>query len=139
MAQILLIEPDRVLAETYVQALMHAGHEVQAAGGAQAAVMSADAIRPDLVIVELQLVAHSGIEFLYEFRSYSDWQDVPVIIHSNVPPHEFNDSAGLLRDELGVRDYLYKPRTTLVELLDTVEARLPAPVPAPASATDRQA
>lgn len=125
MAQILLIEPDRVLAESYVQALLHAGHEVQAAGGAQAAVMSADAIMPDLVILELQLVEHSGIEFLYEFRSYPDWQNVPVIIQSNVPRQEFSDNWRLLRQELGVREYLYKPRTSLEELLAAVGQHLP--------------
>lgn len=125
MAQILLIEPDRVLAESYVQALIHAGHEVQAAGGAQAAVMSADAILPDLVILELQLVEHSGIEFLYEFRSYADWQQVPVIIHSQVPQAEFADSGQLLQDELGVKTYLYKPRTSLEELLTTINEHLP--------------
>jgi DNA-binding response OmpR family regulator len=125
MAQILLIEPDRVLAESYVLSLMHAGHEVQAAGSAQAAVMSADAIRPDLVILELQLVEHSGIEFLYEFRSYSDWQDVPVIIQSQVPPAEFADSWHLLQTELGVCEYLYKPRTSLLQLLKTVDGQLP--------------
>jgi DNA-binding response OmpR family regulator len=125
MARILLIEPDRVLAESYVQALIHAGHEVQAAGGAQAAVMSADAILPDLVILELQLVEHSGIEFLYEFRSYADWQDVPVIIHSQVPPAEFADNRQLLRGELGVKTYLYKPRTSLAELLAAVGGHLP--------------
>lgn len=125
MAQILLIEPDRVLAESYVQALLHAGHEVQAAGGAQAAVMSADAILPDIVILELQLVEHSGIEFLYEFRSYADWQQVPVIIHSQVPPAEFSDNRQLLQEELGVQTYLYKPRTSLEELLATVNGHLP--------------
>jgi phosphoserine phosphatase RsbU/P len=125
MGRILLIEPDRVLAESYVRVLLHAGHEVQAAGGAQAAVMSADAILPDLVILELQLVEHSGIEFLYEFRSYPDWQDVPVIIQSNVPRREFTDNWQLLREELGVREYLYKPRTTLGELLEAVNEHLP--------------
>jgi DNA-binding response OmpR family regulator len=127
MAQILLIEPDRVLAESYVQALMHAGHEVQAAGSAQAAIMSADVIRPDLVILELQLVEHSGIEFLYEFRSYPEWQAVPVIVQSQVPPAEFAGSWQLLQDELGVRAYLYKPRTALVQLLSDVNKYLPVP------------
>lgn len=127
MAQILLIEPDRVLAESYVQALLHAGHEVQAAGGAQAAIMSADAILPDLVVLELQLVEHSGIEFLYEFRSYADWQDVPVIIQSQVPQSEFTDNRELLRSELGVRDYLYKPRTSLEQLLAAIAEQLPVP------------
>jgi len=125
MARILLVEPDRVLAESYVQALLHAGHEVQAAGGAQAAIMSADAIPPDLVILEIQLVEHSGIEFLYEFRSYPDWQDVPVIFQTNVPRNEFTDNWQLLQDELGVRDYLYKPRTSLKQLLAAVSEYLP--------------
>lgn len=127
MAQILLIEPDRVLAESYVQALLHARHEVQAAGGAQAAVLSADAIPPDLIVLELQLVEHSGIEFLYEFRSYADWQNVPVIIHTHVPQHEFADNWQLLREELGVQDYLYKPRTSLDRLLAAVAEHLPVP------------
>jgi DNA-binding response OmpR family regulator len=127
MAQILLIEPDRVLAESYVQALLHAGHEVQAAGSAQAAVLSADAIAPDLVILELQLVGHSGIEFLYEFRSYSDWQNTPVIIQTQVPRSEFADNWELLNRELGVKTYLYKPRTSLQALLTTVSEHLPVP------------
>jgi DNA-binding response OmpR family regulator len=127
MARILLIEPDRVLAESYVQALLYAGHEVQAAGSAQAAIMSADAILPDLVILELQLVEHSGIEFLYEFRSYPDWQDVPVLIQTNVPKVEFQDSWELLQEELGVKNYLYKPKTSLSELITAVNAHLPVP------------
>lgn len=126
MAEILLIEPDRLLAESYVQALQAAGHEVNAASSAQAAVLAADAIRPDLVILELQLVEHSGIEFLYEFRSYPDWQEVPVLIHTQVPAAEFNDSWELLRGELGVREYLYKPHTSLKRLTASVDGHLPA-------------
>jgi len=126
MAGILLIEPDRLLAESYVQALRSAGHKVNAASGAQAAIMAADAVQPDLVILELQLVEHSGIEFLYEFRSYPDWQDVPVLIHTHVPSAEFNDSWKLLKEELGVRDYLYKPHTSLRRLTASVSEHLPA-------------
>lgn len=125
MAEILLIEPDRLLAESCVEALGLAGHEVNAASSAQAAILAADAIRPDIVILELQLVEHSGIEFLYEFRSYPDWQDIPVIVHSHVPGAEFSDNRVLLRRELGVREYLYKPRTTLDQLISTVNGHLP--------------
>lgn len=125
MARILLIEPDRVLADSYVEALIHAGHEVQAAGGAQAAIMSADAIQPDLVILELQLVEHSGIEFLYEFRSYPDWQATPVLLQTNVPRSEFGGSWQLLSEELGVADYLYKPATSLGQLITAAREHLP--------------
>lgn len=127
MARILLIEPDRVLAKTYRQALAGDGHEVVIGNGAQAGITAADAKQPDLVILELQLVEHSGIEFLYEFRSYPEWQDTPVLIHSHVPPAEFNDSRQILNGQLGVNVYLYKPRTTLKELLSNVREQLSVP------------
>jgi DNA-binding response OmpR family regulator len=124
MSQILLIEPDRVLAETYRQALLGGGHQVVCCASAQAGIISADQHRPDLIILELQLVEHSGIEFLYELRSYPDWQDVPVIIHTLVPAAEFIHSRRLLSERLGVRNYLYKPETNLKELLSAAEENL---------------
>lgn len=120
MAQILLIEPDRLLARIYFECLTKAGHHVQICATAQSAVFCADEIKPDVVILELQLVAHSGIEFLYEFRSYPDWQSVPVVVNTNVPAGEFSGSWQLLRDQLGVTQYLYKPVTTLKKLLSTL-------------------
>jgi response regulator RpfG family c-di-GMP phosphodiesterase len=83
-------------------------------------VLAADQQRPDVVIVELQLVAHSGIEFLYEFRSYLEWQAIPLIIHSQVPPSEFASNWQLFKDQLSISHYLYKPQTTLKELLATI-------------------
>lgn len=121
MASVLLVEPDRLLAETVRQALERRGHTVRLAPTAQRAISLADDARPDLVILELQLVAHSGIEFLYEFRSYTDWLAVPVIIYTNVPPREFNDSRDILMRELGVTTYLYKPSATLRQLLRATE------------------
>lgn len=125
MSQILLIEPDRVLAETYRQALLTAGHTVVCCASAQAGIISADQHRPDLIILELQLVEHSGIEFLYELRSYSDWQDIPVIIQTHVPSDEFMANQRLLREQLGVRRYMYKPDTSLADLLSATREQLP--------------
>ncbi|MGC1177147.1 MAG: response regulator [Candidatus Saccharimonadales bacterium] len=121
MSRIFLIEPDRVLAEIYQRALARAGHEVVVCAAAQAAILVADKTRPDVVIVELQLIEHSGIEFLYEFRSYPDWQRIPVIVHTHVPPGEFAGSWQLLKDELSVHAYLYKPHTSLRQLVDSAE------------------
>jgi len=118
--RILLIEPDYVLAETYFKALAAAGHRLVVCAGAQSAVLAADQHKPDLVILELQLVEHSGIEFLYEFRSYPEWQNIPVLLHTVVPLAEFNTSWELLEHELGVRRYLYKPHTRLSELIEQV-------------------
>jgi DNA-binding response OmpR family regulator len=120
VAHIILIEPDRILAETYVAAAKHDGHHIVPCASAQAAVLAADQHRPDLVIVELQLIAHSGIEFMYEFRSYPEWHAIPLIINSQVPPSEFASNWQLFREQLSISHYLYKPQTSLRELRATI-------------------
>jgi len=126
MATVLLIEPDRVLADIYYQALHKTGHKVVVCPSAQAGILAADKHMPDAVILELQLVGHSGLEFLYEFRSYADWQNVPVILQTHIPPSEFAGARDLLMDELGVSTYLYKPQTNLDTLLRNVGTYVPA-------------
>lgn len=121
MSHILLIEPDAVLARQYQQALEHAGHMVIVAHGAQSAILSADQHMPDVVLLELQLSTHSGIEFLYEFRSYPEWQSIPVIVMSFIPEREFASSRTLLSRELGVTQYLYKPHMPLHQLVREVQ------------------
>jgi DNA-binding response OmpR family regulator len=125
MAHLLLIEPDRLLAQTYCQALESGGHTVVPCASAQAAILAADDRRPDAVLLELQLIEHSGIEFLYEFRSYSEWQDIPVIAHTTVPLSEFGDCWALLQAQLNVAEYLYKPHTSLARLLSAVRQTVP--------------
>lgn len=121
MAKVLIIEPDLKLARIYANALKLRQHQVAVAHTAQDAIVEADEAKPAVVILELQLTAHSGIEFLYEFRSYSDWAKVPVIILSNVPPAEFEASRKLLHDRLGVVAYHYKPQTSLQTLLHAID------------------
>lgn len=116
---ILLIEPDAKLARTYQQALKRAGHSVRVAAHAQGAIDRADDSIPDLVILELQLVAHNGFEFLHEFRSYPEWQHVPVLLLTNVVSASL-ETASLA--SLGVVGYLYKPATSLQKLVTTIEA-----------------
>lgn len=125
MVDILLIEPDRLLTRTYTELLTSSGYCVQQVNGAQAGIVAADEGKPKLIVLELQLIEHSGVEFLYELRSYSDWQTIPVIVHSHVPPTEFADSWQLLRDQLSVGEYLYKPQTSLNQLLRSVQRFIP--------------
>ncbi len=119
---ILLLEPNTLLAQTYTKGLAHAGHTVLHATNAQAAVDAADQHTPDAVIVELQLAAHSGIEFLHEFRSYAEWQHIPVIINTLVTPPKLAPMAETLRRDLGVRAVLYKPQATIQDILRAVLA-----------------
>ncbi len=120
MANILLIEPNTLLARSYMAALDHAGHKVTHALSAQAAIHAADRQLPDVVVLELQLPMHGGLEFLHEFRSYAEWQDVPVIINTALPPPIIAKVKSLLVRDLGVGDVLYKPHATLQALLASI-------------------
>ena len=116
---VLLIEPDVVLAKIYRRALERDGWRVVWAAGAQRAIDAADAETPDVIVLELQLVEHSGIEFLYELRSYPAWQGIPVVVHTFVPPTAFPDKT-ILEQELGVRSYQYKPNTNIAQLTSSL-------------------
>lgn len=124
MAQILLLEPDRLLARSYRQCLEQVGHTVHWINDAQTALGILDDNTIDLVVLELQLTGHNGVEFLYEFRSYPDWDHIPVLLHTNVPVHH----PGLGRafwGELGIVEYRYKPQTSLKQLVERVTRHLP--------------
>jgi two-component system phosphate regulon response regulator PhoB len=126
---ILLIEPDSQVADQVKAQLASAGYKVVWSRGAQAAIHAVDQKTPQLIIMELVLANHGGIEFLYEFRSYAEWRTVPVIIFSRLQRRE----AGLTDQalaELGVTEYLYKPETSLQRLLQRVQASLTAGRPA---------
>lgn len=117
---ILLIEPDTLLGSAYTRAVSDAGHTVDHASSGQHAVAMADMSPPSMVIMELQLPGQNGIAFLQEFRSYAEWAQVPVIFHTYVMPHGRGDVKEILRREYGVVDWLYKPSTTLQQLMDSV-------------------
>ena len=123
MARILLIEPDIRLGNIYSQYLESQAHEIVWCTAAQTALSSVDEHHPDIIILELQLTAHNGIEFLYEFRSYKDWQAIPVIVHSHVPPL-LKAISPMLWNQLGIVSYYYKPATKLRDLARAVETTL---------------
>lgn len=125
-SHVLLIEPDLILAKTYKKALERTGYMVSHEADAQSAINAADTRKPNIVLLEMQLAVHSGAAFLYEFRSYSDWFDVPVILHTLIPTERLRPFQKSLR-ELGVQEILYKPETSLQNLLSVIAKHTPAP------------
>ena len=123
MANILLLEPNQLLASQVASYLAEQGHQVRLAHDAQSAINQTDQTTPDIVIIEVLLASHSGIEFLYEFRSYSEWRNVPVMIFSRITRTELATTDKMLAS-LGVTAYLYKPSTTLKRLNNRLLASL---------------
>ena len=120
MAYVLLLEPDRVLSRTYAQALEHVGHWAYGAQTGQEAIEALETFKADVIVLELQLAGHGGIEFLHELRSYPEWQNLPVIINTNLPPQALAPLWAALQRDAGVTICLYKPRTNLQQFLRAV-------------------
>lgn len=119
MARILFIESDRLFGGNARAVFKRAGHSVDWQVELQAAMNSADALRPDVIILDLLLASRSGVEFLYEFRSYPEWASVPVIIYSTVTSEEFN-KVGVGFNHLNIAAYHYKPATSLTQLCQSL-------------------
>jgi CheY-like chemotaxis protein len=124
MSHILLLEPNTLLAATYVALFKHCGYEATSVLNGQAAIQAADARTPDVVVCELQLGEHNGIEFLHEFRSYPEWRSIPVVVLTTLPPSRSEAYLPTLQVDLGVHEVLYKPSTSLADLLDAVRAQV---------------
>lgn len=81
---------------------------------------AADKQTPDIVIAELHLPGHSGIEFLHEFRSYAEWMNIPVVLNTMLNASQIAPAAEALRRDLGIGEVLYKPRASLHDLVRVV-------------------
>jgi len=120
---VLLIEPDLILAKEYKKAFKQAGIDVDISHTAQRAIMMLDKQKYGAVILELQLAEHSGIEFLQEFRSYEDWALTPVFIYSSIPEYTLETDSKTWAS-FNVAGYFYKPKTTIKQLVDTVKVAI---------------
>lgn len=118
---ILIIEPSRPLADILEVSLSRRGYSAAVAHNAQDGIMTADKHMPKLVILELVMQNHNGLEFIHEFRSYPEWLEVPVIIYSHIAPSELG-LAGEKLDDLGIVAHFYKPKSSLEDLYKAVES-----------------
>lgn len=117
---VLIVEPNHVLSATYQSALTRAGWQALLAGNAQEALEIMEMAHISLIVLELQLPGHSGLEFLHEVRSYAEWQSISVVLHTFISHNDLGMSQTQLR-QFGVVAYFYKPQTTLQQLVRTVK------------------
>ena len=120
LVNILLVEPDQILGGAVQSALLTADYGVVWKRTAQTALDALDEGIPDLIILELQLGLHNGIEFLYEIASYPEWQHIPVIVHT-INAKAQDDIFGESFYQLKVKAVLYKPKTSTLQLVQAVK------------------
>ena len=123
--KILLVEDDPWLAELYQNTLLaETDCQVFLAGTAESALGVLDET-PDvnLIVLDMFLPEHNGIEFLHELASYTDINVIPVIVLSSVYKHDFGMNEERWK-HYGVVKYLYKPTTKPKDLLVEIKKQL---------------
>jgi DNA-binding response OmpR family regulator len=120
---VLIIEPSKELSRVVSQALKKAGVESKQVHSSEQAILAVEDKDLQAIIIEPLIPKHNGLEFIYEFRSYGDWFDIPIIIYSQLSSEEFVLNPALKKD-LGIFSHLYKPTTTLEKLVSDVQGAI---------------
>ena len=123
MKKVLLIEPDLLSGRLYSEAIGVKGVSVNHVLNAQSALDALDNSLPDCIVLEVDMLNHNGLEFLYEFNSHKDWAETPIVIHSSINPERFKN-MNLEWSEFGVAEYLYKGGSSLRELQEVVNSNI---------------
>ena len=120
---VLLVDSDKLLADNFSSVMNEIGHETVWQVELQAALESMDTKKPDAVVMDINLADRSGVELLYELRSYPEWQKLPIIIWSDAAEVRQGISPKVFKN-LGVTSYLPKSTTGVRSLASSLEASL---------------
>jgi DNA-binding response OmpR family regulator len=110
---ILVVDDDQVLCELIATGLRHAGYTVRTASNGLDALLALEAVRPSLVILDMQMPILDGWEFAAEARAAGF--DPPVLV---ITANTRNPSQAAR--EVDAADFLGKP-FDLDDLLTKVE------------------
>ncbi len=130
---VLLVDDDPFIVAVYVAKLKRAGLDVDAVTDGAEALRRLSSVRPDLVILDLNMPKLNGIEVLKHIRNTPTLATLPVLVLTNVC------SDSVMREAWEARPtrYLIKRETTPNAVVEEVvallqAAPLPAAAPAPA-------
>lgn len=101
-ARVLVVEDDPTVAEVVGRYLEHAGYDVETVGDGHAALASAQAEPPALVVLDLMLPGLDGLEIFRRLRRFAP---VPIVMLTA----RGDEEDRLIGLELGADDYVSKP------------------------------
>lgn len=117
MKNILLVEDDPFLIDIYTTKLKGAGFSVKVADNGESAVQKIKEKKPDLVLLDIVLPQLDGWEILHQIKSEKKFQDLKIIILSNLGQKE-EVEKGL---KLGAVKYLIKAHYTPSEVVEEIK------------------
>jgi DNA-binding response OmpR family regulator len=128
---VLLAEDDRGIAGLYRQRLELEGYAVTVAGDGEAALATALASVPKLVVLDVRLPELSGLEVLERLRKDRRTRQVPVVILTNWE----DDEAKARALKLGALEFLLKSQVRPGELAERIRDWLAEPENQPRTAS----
>ena len=120
MKNILIVEDDDFFRELIAKRLSSEGFEISEAVDGEQGIEKINAIKPDLIILDILLPGIDGFEVLSKIKENSMVSSVPVIILSNLGQKE-EVEKGM---RLGATDYLIKAQVTSDEIVSKVKGIL---------------
>ena len=117
MASVLIVDDSYDVAQPLMRVLQYAGHMVEWAGHGQAALRSVEQMRPDVIILDLNMPAMCGEEFLQNLRQNPLHTNIKVIAFTG----QESVPTGRLSD-LGVSQVLLKGSTDPETLLSALQS-----------------
>lgn len=113
---ILIVEDEQSLVETLQLKLEREGFLIVTAANGEQAIEQVNAVKPDLILLDLLLPKITGEEVLRAIKQNAQLKDIPIIIISNSgQPVEIKR---LLED--GADDYIIKANFTIDDILERV-------------------
>ena len=109
----LVVEDDLFLRDILCQKLLKNGFGIEGAIDSEAAFKILEEKAVDLIILDLLLPGMSGQEILKKIKTNSRWQDIPVIIASNLDSAEEKQNCM----NLGATEYMIKAQHTPDEIV----------------------
>jgi len=119
MANLLIIEDHAPLCQLYQSVFGRLGHEVTIANTGETAVVAAERVRPDLIILDLMLPGMSGAVVAEKLAKSGAIGDVPLIVTTGLPEAD----ARAVAESVGAAAVLAKP-FDIKTILDLVHSLL---------------
>ncbi len=120
MTTIVIIEDDPVISQMYRMKLESDGFSVHVATNGKDGIAIVEKVKPDLILLDMQMPGMNGDEALSEIRKHDWGKHIPVIILTNLGEEE---APKHLRS-LGIESYIVKADLTPRQVVDRIKQTL---------------
>ncbi len=123
---ILVVEDEKILADTLEEKLVSEGFNVTKAYDGEEGLKLAMSKHPNLILLDLLMPKMDGMAFLKELRKDASWgKNVPVIILTNLSSHDEQRNKDIV--ELEPSYYFMKTDKSTEEIVEKIKERLNIP------------